>query len=125
MTNAESLVREYLAAMERRDLPAARAMLAPEFEMTFPGDRKFSTLEQLVEFGATRYQSVGKRYERFDTVKDGASSIVYCFGTLHGRWLDGTSFTDVRFIDRFAISEDKFTQQLVWNDLGEVLHEQP
>ena len=124
MTNAESLVREYLAAMERRDLPAARAMLAPEFEMTFPGDLKFSTLEQLVEFGATRYQSVGKRYERFDTVKDGASSIVYCFGTLHGRWLDGTSFTDVRFIDRFAISEDKFTQQLVWNDLGEVLHEQ-
>ena len=51
MTNDPAqTIRDYLAAMERRDLAAAKAMLAPGFFLLFPGDRRFETLEALVEW---------------------------------------------------------------------------
>ena len=68
MSDAEARVRDFLATMERRDLVGAKAFLAPGFTMTFPGNRKFTQLEELVAFGASRYRSVGKKYDRFDTV---------------------------------------------------------
>ena len=46
--------------------------------------------------------------------------LVYCFGTLSGEWLDGTSFEGIRFIDRFEVVGDKISRQDVWNDMGEV-----
>jgi hypothetical protein len=48
---------------------------------------------------------------------------VTCFGNLHGVWLDGTSFKDIRFIDRFTLKNGKITFQEVWNDLGEIMKE--
>lgn len=48
----ERLVRAYLAAMEARDLPAARAMLAPGFAMVFPGDVRMTSLAQVLEWTA-------------------------------------------------------------------------
>lgn len=73
MNKAEEIVRQYLAAMERRDLAAARALLAPGFHMVFPGARRFDTLEALVEWG---------------------------FGTLNGELLDGSSYSGIRFTVR-------------------------
>ena len=118
------VVRDYLAAMERRDLAAAGAMLAPGFTMTFPGGRRMQTLAQLVESAKARYRSARKEYERFDVAPDGetpAASIVYCFGTLHGELLSGESYSGVRFIDRFTIAGGKLVDQRVWNDMAEVL----
>lgn len=120
MSDAEARVRDFLATMERRDLVGAKAFLAPGFTMTFPGNRKFTQLEELVAFGSSRYRSVGKKYDRFDNVTDGDTAIVYCFGTLFGEWLDGRAFEGIRFIDRFTVREGLFVDQLVWNDLGEV-----
>lgn len=120
MSDAEARVRDFLATMERRDLVGAKAFLAPGFTMTFPGNRKFTQLEELVAFGSSRYRSVGKKYDRFDNVADGDTAIVYCFGTLFGEWLDGRAFEGIRFIDRFTVREGLFVDQLVWNDLGEV-----
>ena len=79
MSKAEQLVRDYLAAMERRDLAAAKAFLAPGFFMVFPGGARFDSLEELVESAKGRYRSAKKTYERFDAFDGG----VYCFGTLH------------------------------------------
>ncbi len=112
-------VQHYLSLMEQRDLAGARALLAPEFRMLFPGGHEFSTLEQLVEFGASRYQFVRKDYEHFDALEDGDMVIVYCYGTLSGEWLDGAGFSDIRFIDRFVLRDGCFTDQRVWNDLAE------
>ena len=57
MSDAEARVRDFLATMERRDLVGAKAFLAPGFTMTFPGNRQFTQLEELVAFGASRYRS--------------------------------------------------------------------
>lgn len=116
------LVEKFLETMAARDLPAARAMLAPGFTMTFPGGARFATLEELVAWAKPRYRWVKKRYERFDeTPAADGETIVYCYGTLYGEWPDGVPFEGIRFIDRFAIRGGKLADQLVWNDLAETL----
>jgi len=113
---AETIVRDYLAAMEARDLPRARAHLAPGFRMTFPGGTTMTTLEELIAWAAPRYRFVTKTYDGFDAL----GGVVVCFGTLAGEWPDGTPFAGIRFIDRFELSDGRITRQDVWNDLGEV-----
>jgi Domain of unknown function (DUF4440) len=117
LNKAERVVRDYLGAMERRDLAAAKALLAPGFFMVFPGGARFDSLEQLVESAKGRYRSAKKTYERFDAFEGG----VYCFGTLYGELLDGTPYSGIRFIDRFSVHEGKLVDQKVWNDMAEVL----
>ncbi|MFN3401468.1 MAG: nuclear transport factor 2 family protein [Ferrovibrio sp.] len=116
----EQIVRDFLGAMERRDLPAAKAMLSPDFIMTFPGGATFATLEQLIDWAKPRYQRVGKVYEHFDTVPGMENAIVYCFGTLEGVWPDGSAFSGIRFIDRFTVRGGLLIDQKVWNDLDAV-----
>ena len=113
----EQTVREYLGAMERRDLAKAKSFLAPGFHMLFPGGKRFDTLEQLVESAKGRYRSAKKTYEKFDD----SGNTVYCFGTLYGELLDGTPYSGIRFIDRFTVRDGKLVDQMVWNDMAEVL----
>ncbi len=113
------LVKSFLDTMAARDLAAAKAMLAPGFAMTFPGNARFTTLEELVAWAKPRYRWVKKKYERFDEAPGAGETIVYCYGTLYGEWPDGTAFEGIRFIDRFAIRDGKLADQLVWNDLAE------
>ena len=123
------VVRDYLAAMERRDLAAAGTMLAPGFRMTVPGGRRLDTLEHPVEFAKTRYRSARKTCERFDVAPDaalgaapaGEASVVYCFGTLNGKLLSGEQNSGIRFIDRFTVAGGRLVDQTVWNDMAEVL----
>lgn len=120
-SDARVTVRQYLEAMENRELDKAQVLLDEEFSMTFPGGKVFTTLPQLVEWSKTRYQSIGKMYERFDQSRCGNETVVYCFGTLNGVWLDGSQFSDVRFVDRFIVIDGLIRSQLVWNDLAESL----
>ncbi len=117
---AAQRVDDFLRAMERRDLGAAKTFLAPDFTMTFPGGARLTSLEDLIEWSKTRYRRVEKTFERFDEVADGDETIVYCFGTLSGEGLDGAAFSGIRFIDRFTVRGGLFVEQLVWNDMGEV-----
>jgi phenylpyruvate tautomerase PptA (4-oxalocrotonate tautomerase family) len=116
----EQIVRDFLGAMERRDLTDAEAMLAPDFAMTFPGGASFTTLEELIDWARPRYQRIGKIYERFDTVPGMDNAVVYCFGTLEGVWPDGSAFSGIRFIDRFTVRGGLLVDQKVWNDLDAV-----
>jgi ketosteroid isomerase-like protein len=116
LSKAETIVRQYLDAMERRDLAAAKSFLAPGFFMVFPGGQRFTALEELVEWAKGRYRRALKTYERFDVSGD----TVYCFGTLHGELLDGKAYSGVRFIDRFTVRDGKLVDQNVWNDMGEM-----
>ena len=113
----EQTVRAYLDAMERRDLVAAKGFLAPGFSMVLPGNKRFDTLEQLVDWAKGRYRRALKKYDRYET----AGHAVYCFGTLHGELLDGTPYSGIRFVDRFTVKDGKLVDQNVWNDMGEVL----
>ena len=124
--DAVQVVRDYLAAMERRDLASASALLSPGFAMVFPGGQRLETLEQLVEWARPRYRSARKRYERFDVAPAPAgASIVYCFGTLYGELISGAAFSGIRFIDRFTVTAGRLVDQMVWNDMGEFLRSKP
>jgi ketosteroid isomerase-like protein len=120
-TFATQIVRDYLTAMEARDLDRARTYLSDGFTMTFPGGAQLSTPEELVAWSKPRYKSVWKDYERFDEAAGNGETMVYCFGTLYGEWNDGTKFKDIRFIDRFNVRNGKLAKQDVWNDMGEIL----
>ena len=113
----EAVVRQYLDAMERRDLATAKSFLAPGFFMLFPGGKRFDSLEQLVESAKGRYRSARKTYERYEAAADA----MYCYGTLYGELLDGTPYSGIRFIDRFTVKDGKLVDQMVWNDMAEVL----
>lgn len=114
------IVRDYLSAMEARDLETAQGFLGENFTMTFPGGAIFSRPDQLVDWAKSRYRSVGKSYSGFDEIAGPDGAIVYCYGTLYGVWLDDSDFSNIRFIDRFTVREGKLTDQQVWNDMGEV-----
>ena len=116
--DAAALVRRFLDCMQDRDLVAAATLLAPDFEMRFPGSAVLHRLEELVEFSRGRYRNVSKTYERFDPTWTADGAIVYCFGTLYGNWLDGSAFEGIRFIDRFEVTDGLISRQDVWNDLA-------
>ena len=52
--SASRMVAAYLRTMEARDLDGARAMLAPGFEMIFPGNRRYTDIEALIESSKSR-----------------------------------------------------------------------
>lgn len=114
------IVRDYLSAMEARDLEAARACLGEGFEMVFPGTAPMRDLTELMDWARDRYRFVAKTYDAFEAFHDGRAAIVYARGTLHGEWPDGAPFEGIRFIDRFEIAGGRIVRQDVWNDMGEV-----
>jgi ketosteroid isomerase-like protein len=118
-SDPKETVLRFLDLMEKRDLAAARALLAEGFVMEFPGPVRPDSLEQLVQWAKTRYQFVLKHFEHVDVIEspDGRS-VVYCTGTLQGQWTDGTPFQGIRFIDRFELQDQKLLRQSVWNDLA-------
>ncbi len=116
---AGEVVREFLQAMEARDLDKARSFLCDDFAMTFPGGASFTALEDMVAWARPRYRFVKKTYEGFDECLTEAGSTVYCFGTLSGEWPDGSAFEGIRFIDRFEVEGGNLRRQQVWNDLGQ------
>ncbi len=119
--DARDVVKTFLTTMQERDLNAARDFLHEDFTMTFPGGVTMKRLEELIDWAKDRYQNVGKQYERFDRVFEEKTSIVYCYGTLEGVWLDGSPFSGIRFIDRFVVQDGKLLDHQVWNDMGEQL----
>ncbi|MFK7854887.1 MAG: hypothetical protein AB8B79_12265, partial [Granulosicoccus sp.] len=60
-----------------------------------------------------------KTYENFDQSKNGSDTVVYCHGTLSGVWTDSSTFSGIRFVDRFVLSGGLIQSQYVWNDLAE------
>ena len=113
------LVLDYLAAMEARSLDRAAAFLDAAFEMRFTGTPPMRRLEELVDWARGRYREIAKTIEGTEACQQGDVTIVYVHGTLAGVWPDGTTFSGVRFIDRFELRGGKLVRQDVWNDLGE------
>jgi phenylpyruvate tautomerase PptA (4-oxalocrotonate tautomerase family) len=120
MADAAQLVRDFLTAMQDRDLGLAQSFLAPDFVMEFPGPARMHSLAELIAWAKPRYRSISKAYERFDECYGDDATVVYCYGSLSGEWPDGSPFSGIRFIDRFTVRGGKLADQTVWNDLGEV-----
>ena len=119
LQNAINLVKNFLSAMENRNLILAKSFLGDNFKLVFPGNQILFSLEEVIFWGQKRYNWVKKNYDHFDSLITKNTIIVYCYGTLYGEWLDGNRFSEIRFIDRFTIKDEKLLDQLVWNDLAE------
>jgi hypothetical protein len=115
-----ALVREYLSAMEVRDLDRAQALVAADAEFIFPGGRRLAKLGEIVAGSKRRYRQIGKMIDSFDVLPRENGGTVWCYGTLYGEWIDGTAFSGIRFIDRFEIVGGQIVSQRVWNDAGEI-----
>ena len=114
------IVRTFLELMEARDLDAAAAFLDPAVVITFPGGRTFHDLHDQIASSAGRFEFVRKTFDRIDVVEtDTDAVVVYAFGTLAGKNLQGADFAGIRFIDRFTLVDGLIVDQMVWNDLAE------
>lgn len=120
MQAAIDVVGDYLAALEAREVDRAQARLHEGARIIGPGGSPAASVAGIVANSSRRYQWVGKHIERYDAMPaDDGGVIVYCMGTLHGRWPDGTAFDGIRFIDRFELREGRILSQQVWNDAAE------
>ena len=118
--SAAHRVLTYLRVMEARDLGAAKAMVASSFHMVFPGDCHFNRIEDLIAYGKDRQGTALKAFDRFEETEAADGTVVYAWGTLYGKKVDGqTDYRDIRFVDRFVMQDGKFVSQMVWNDMGE------
>lgn len=120
-TDPGRLVEDYLIRCEARDLTAAARLLAPGAVIVFPGDRRYHGLAEMFADAATRYRRLRKRRQppTVAATPDGATLVV-SRGTLEGAALDGTPFSNVRYLDLFVVRDGLIEQQHVFNDLAEV-----
>jgi hypothetical protein len=117
----KALALRYLAAMERRDLDAARSLVTADAEFIFPGGARRSDLAAIVAGSSGRHRAIAKHIERCDLCEraDGTAT-VYVLGSLYGQWPDGSAFSGIRFVDRFEVAGGLIRRQEVWNDSGEI-----
>lgn len=120
LDQAADLVVRYLRAMEERDFDTAAGFVAEQAEFVFPGDRRPADLRAIAAGSSGRYRHVAKRIDGCDALRDGARTIVYCYGTLYGAWSNGEPFADIRFVDRFELVDGRIVSQRVWNDTAEI-----
>jgi ketosteroid isomerase-like protein len=116
---AIDVVREFIDALGRRDLEAARAYLAPSFTMTVSGNHRFRTLAEFAAFNASRNGPVHKHIDGLEACEAPAGLSVYASGTMSGHWLDGSAFQGVRFCDRFVLRDGLIVEMQVWSDMAE------
>lgn len=112
-------VRDFMDAMERGDLAAASARCALRFTLLAPGGVRCQTLAELVAFGRGRYLEIHKAERELDACESAAGIVVYAHGVMNGRWLDGSSFAGLRYVDRFLIVEGQVLELQILNELGE------
>lgn len=116
---ALDLVRDFMDALGRRDFAVAKALLGPDFRMTVSGNHVFRTLEAFSEFSRGRNGAVRKHSATLEATESATGVAVYISGTMSGAWLDGSTFTDVRFIDRFLLVDGRIVDMQVWSDMAE------
>ncbi len=120
LPSASEVVAQFLACMASRDLVAAQAFLAPNFEMVFPSGQVMRQLSELMAWAAPRYRRIEKTQMVYEESWQGDQTVVYCRGLLKGEWPDGSEFSGIRFVDRFEVIKGKLVRQDVWNDLAEM-----
>jgi len=115
---SQKLVQEYLFATGERRMDEAASYLADDVVLVFPQGR-FNDLAAMTAAMAGRYQSVSKAYDSWDVVEHERVSVVITTGRLSGTNIHGIDFTNIRFCDRFVLSDGRISEQHVWNDLAE------
>lgn len=121
--NLVGMIDHYLQLCEDRNLADANAFLASDVEFVFPGNRKYRSLQEVVDASQTRYAWVRKTRIEYAVAERMATNeseyIITSIGTLYGERLDGAAFDGIRYIDVFTVRGGRILRQEVWNDLAE------
>ncbi len=115
------VVTAFAAALNRRDVDAARALMIEPTEMVFPGSTVFHDVEHFFEWTKTRYRRATYNYDRLDTVDGGENSVVYAIGSIEGEMNNGETFSNIRVIDRFEIRNGRIARKEAWSDMADFL----
>lgn len=109
---------DFLRSTEARDEAEAKRRVGPGFAPRFPRGRHYDSLETWLAASRQAYTFMKKKFQRIDVVLTGpGTAVVYCYGSLHGEYLDGRTVDGTRFIDRFELRDGLICEQDVWNDL--------
>lgn len=114
----QEIVHEYLSASSERRMSDAAAYLADGAVLVFP-QGQFNDVEGMAAAMSGRYRRITKTYDTWDVMEDASETVVVTTGTLSGVNRHGVEFADVRFCDRFVVSDGRIWEQHVWNDLAE------
>lgn len=118
---AIDVAREFMDAMERGDLAAAGALLGTGFLLRAPGGLQCRELTEFTSFGRRRYLELRKIDRQFDATESAHGIVVYAHGTMNGRWLDGSGFQGLRYVDRFLIRDNRILELSVLNEIAEFM----
>jgi hypothetical protein len=121
MGQASDIARNFLDLLQQRDLAAAAGLLAPDFEMVWPGGARFTSFGELGAWSKGRYRSVRNVYEAWEEAPAQGGIAVFVIGTLAGELSDGTPFSGVRFVDRVLVRGGKVASLHVWSDMADAL----
>ena len=119
MNDPVAVVKDFLAAIVARDLDRANQLVSSDFVMIANGNQQFAQLRDFVASSKARQKSVTKHPDSFELLQDTDGDVVYCLGTMSGQWLDGSAYSDVRFVDRFVIRAGSICSLQVWSDMAE------
>lgn len=109
---------DFLRTTEARDEEGAQKRVGAGFAPRFPRGRNYDSLKTWLAASRQSYKFMKKKFARIDVALTApATAVVYCYGSLHGEYLDGRVVDGVRFIDRFEIRNGLVCEQDVWNDL--------
>lgn len=115
------LVRGFMAAINRRDAPAAQDFLAEGAKLVFPGGTSFTEVEKFLAWAASRYRWARYVHEDIDILQKGERCTAYARGSVSGELNDGTHFDAVRSVDRFVIVGGRIELKEAWSDIGDML----
>lgn len=121
VTTTRQLIENFVAAVHVHDAAAARRVLAPDYELVFPGPVRFFNVDEVFDWFSNRYASARYSYGHMDIIEQAGRIVVYAAGSVAGALLDGSRFSDVRYIDRFDIVDGKIARKEVWSDMSDLL----
>ncbi len=117
--DAIDLVRRWFDATLARDLSLAASLMTHGSRIVVSGGHRFSSLDDFVAWGSTRYTEVRKQCDSFEACEAAGGFAVYVRGEMSGRWADGTPFARVRWCDRFLVQEGRIVALDTWSDLAD------
>ena len=119
MESPVTVVKSFLDAMRRRDFAAMEKLMAPEFKMTVSGSSVFKHPREFAAQSGKRQKSARKTTDRYDEIPTVDGGVVFAMGSMAGEWLNGTTYSGVRYIDRFEVKHGKIVDMNVWSDMSE------
>jgi len=119
MDSPTTVVKNFLDAMGRRDFAAMEQLMAPEFKMTVTGGQVFKHPREFAAQSGKRQKSARKTTDRYDEIPTADGGVVFAIGSMAGEWLNGDTYTGIRYIDRFEIRNSKIVDMNVWSDMSE------